>query len=303
MQYIKFFVLFLGLVLASCQIDGNDFDPQGTRELTLLGGSGHPDRLGRIDVPKGTVQWIPIEVGGYIKAIETVDDRVYVIVLDVSETDSAKNGLFQLDRGGGATRIALEGEPIDSSVMAISSWNGGLYAMTEYSIFEIRDRGTVVRRLGDAHPYLQAGSLSCAAGSLAYISSDQKLAVFDNETTETTFSTPKKFSRNGFFQGFIVGSLGDQLLLSKYRESYCWLGASHDPRSERILKLAKANKVEGLKEYEDVVLMWRNIEIPKPEVGILIGGVGEITTIGGINVTDLSLAPAGFMSRLLDGSQ
>ena len=131
---------------------------------------------------------------------------------------------------------------------------------------------------------------------MAYISRGEKLAIFDAVTTETTYSAPKKYSRKGVFQGFIVGEVGDQLLLSRYRESYRWLGASPDPRSERILRLAKANKVQGLKEYEDVVLMWRNIEYPKPDLRILTGDSGEVTTIEGINVTDLSIAPNGFMT-------
>lgn len=294
MRYTRFFVLLLGLVLTSCQIDGNDFDPQGTRELTLLGGSGHPGQLGRIEIPQGIVHWMPVEIGGYITAIEVVEDRVYVIVLDMSLTNSPNNGLFQIDCEGGATRIPLEGERKDRYVRAITSGNDRLYALTVSSIYEIQDGGTGTRKLGDAEPLPHSYSFEWNAGSLAYISRDEKLAKFDVETRETIYSTPKKFSRKGVFQGFIVGRLGDQLLLSKYRESYCWLGASPDPRSERILRLAKANKVEGLKEYEDVVLMWRNIEYPKPEVGILIGGFGEITTIEGINVTDLTIAPDGF---------
>ena len=215
MRYTRFFVLLLGLVLTSCQIDGNDFDPQGTRELTLLGGSGHPGRLGRIEIPQGTVHWMPVEVGGYIKAIETIEDRVYVIVLDMSLTDSPNNGLFQIDDTGEATRMLLEGEPTDSSVMAITSGNDRLYALTEYSIFEIQDRGTVIRQLGDAQPHHHSGSFKWAAGSLAYISRGKKLAVFDAVTTETTYSAPKKCSRKGVFQCFIVGRLSDQLLLSR----------------------------------------------------------------------------------------
>lgn len=298
MRYTRFFVLLLGLVLMSCQTDGNGFDPQGIRELTLLGGSGHPGRLCRVDVPRGTVHWMPIEVGGYIKAIEVAEDRVYVIVLDGSETDSPNNGLFQIDDEGKATRILLKGEPTDSSVVAITSGKNRLYALTEYSIFEIQDRGTAIRHLGDAQPDYYSGSFTCVADSLAYKSRGEKLATFDIETTETIYSTPKKYSRKGIFQGFIVGEVGDQLLLSKYRESYCWLGAAQDLRSERILKLAKKNKVQGLKEFGDTVFMWRNIEYPNPELRILSGDSGVVTTVKGVNILDLCLAPLGFRPPL-----